>query len=115
MIFITNLNFNDRRSAKIKAHLEALQSRCHYLDLTINSERDKMLRIKQVHRDADGGMFADYDFSDEKSAEVMNFMWDNHNKLREVSLRMALKIADLVKISASNWQNLAKATCMKSQ
>ena len=112
VIFITNLNFNDRRSAKIKAHLEALQSRCHYLDLTINSERDKMLRIKQVHRDADGGLFADYDFTQEQSDAIMSFMWDNHNKLREVSLRMALKIADLVKISP-NWQGLAKATCMK--
>jgi hypothetical protein len=115
VIFITNLNFADRRSNKIKAHLDALQSRCHYLDLTINSERDKMLRIKQVHRDADGGLFADYDFSDEQSAEVISFMWDNHTKLREVSLRMALKIADLIKISPSNWQNLAKATCMKEQ
>ncbi len=113
VIFITNLNFNDRRSAKIKAHLEALQSRCHYLDLTINSERDKMLRIKQVHRDADGGLFKDYDFTQEQSDEVMSYMWDNHNKLREVSLRMALKIADLVKISPTNWKNLAKATCMK--
>lgn len=113
VIFITNLNFNDRRSAKIKAHLEALQSRCHYLDLTINSDRDKMLRIKQVHRDADGGLFADYNFTQEQSDEVMAFMWDNHNKLREVSLRMALKVADLVKISPNNWKNLAKATCMK--
>ena len=112
VIFITNLNFNDRRSAKIKAHLEALQSRCHYLDLTINSERDKMLRIKQVHRDAAGGLFAEYDFTDKQAEMILDFMWKNHDKLREVSLRMALKIADLVKISA-NWESLAKATCMK--
>ena len=112
MIFITNLNFSDRRSAKIKAHLDALQSRCHYLDLTVNTERDKMLRIKQVHRDADGGLFKDYDFDQVQTDEIMSFIWDNHNKLREVSLRMALKIADLVKIS-TNWKNLAKATCMK--
>jgi hypothetical protein len=113
VIFITNLNFADRRSAKIKAHLDALQSRCHYLDLTINSERDKMLRIKQVHRDADGGLFSDYDFNQEQCDTIIEFMWDNHSKLREVSLRMALKIADLVKISP-NWKNLAQATCMKS-
>jgi hypothetical protein len=113
VIFITNLNFSDRRSNKIKAHLDALQSRCHYLDLTINSERDKMLRIKQVHRDSDGGLFSDYDFTDEQSDEIISYMWDNHNKLREVSLRMALKIADLMKISSTNWKNLAKATCMK--
>jgi hypothetical protein len=115
VIFITNLNFSDRRSAKIKAHLDALQSRCHYLDLTVNSDRDKMLRIRQVHRDADetGGLFSDYDFTAEQSEMILDFMWDNHTKLREVSLRMALKIADLVKISAGNWKQLAKATCMK--
>ena len=115
VIFITNLNFSDRKSAKIKAHLEALQSRCHYLDLTINSERDKMLRILQVHRDSNdtGGLFSDYNFTDEQANTIMDFMWDNHNKLREVSLRMALKIADLVKISPNNWKNLAKSTCMK--
>jgi len=112
VIFITNLNFADRRSNKIKAHLEALQSRCHYLDLTIDTERDKMLRIKQVHRDADGGLFADYDFEADQSQMVLDFMWDNQDKLREISLRMALKIADLVKISP-NWRNLATATCMK--
>ena len=83
--------------------------------MTIDGDRDKMLRIKQVHRDADGGLFKDYDFNEEQSQTVINFMWDNHTKLREVSLRMALKIADLIKISPSNWQNLAKATCMKEQ
>jgi len=112
VIFITNLNFSDRKSNKIKAHLEALQSRCHYLDLTIDTERDKMLRIKQVHRDADGGLFKDYDFSAEQGDEILEFMWANQDKLREISLRMALKISDLVKIS-KNWKNLAMSTCMK--
>jgi hypothetical protein len=58
-------------------------------------------------------LFADYDFTTEQADEIISYMWDNHNNLREVSLRMALKIADLVKISA-NWRNLAKATCMKA-
>lgn len=112
VIFITNLNFSDRRSNKIKAHLEALQSRCHYLDLTIDTERDKMLRIKQVHRDTDGGLFSDYDFTAEQCDMILDFMWANHANLRETSLRMALKIADLVKISP-NWKNLASSTCLK--
>jgi hypothetical protein len=112
-IFITNLKFGNLKSKKLQDHLEALQSRCHFLDLTIDGDRDKMLRIKQVHRDADGGLFADYDFTDEQAQNVIDFMWDNHTKLREVSLRMCLKIADLVKISPNNWQNLAKTTCMR--
>jgi len=113
-IFITNLKFGNLKSKKLQDHLEALQSRCHFLDLTIDGDRDKMLRIKQVHRDADGGLFKDYDFDEEQSQMVIDFMWDNHTKLREVSLRMCLKIADLVKISPGNWKNLARTTCMKS-
>ena len=113
IIFITNKSFDTKKAGKMQPHLDALQSRCHFLDLTVDSERDKMLRIKQVHRDADGGLFVDYDFTQEQTDEIMSFIWDNHNKLREVSLRMCLKIADLVKISA-NWRELAKATCMKS-
>jgi hypothetical protein len=113
-IFITNLKFDNVKSKKLQDHLEALQSRCHFLDLTIDSERDKMLRIKQVHRDADGGLFKDYDFDEVQATEVLDFMWDNHTKLREVSLRMSLKIADLVKISPANWKNLARTTCMKA-
>ena len=112
-IFITNLKFENVKSKKLQDHLEALQSRCHFLDLTINSERDKMLRIKQVHRDADGGVFKDYDFEENQSTEILDFMWENHGKLRELSLRMALKIADLRKMSVLNWKRLAETTCMK--
>jgi hypothetical protein len=113
IIFITNKSFDAKKAGKMQPHLDALQSRCHFLDLTVDSERDKMLRIKQVHRDSDGGLFVDYDFTEEQTDEIMSFIWDNHTKLREVSLRMCLKVADLVKIS-TNWRELAKATCMKA-
>ena len=38
----------------------------------------------------------------------------NQNRLREISLRMALKIADLTKVSSDNWKALAATTCMKN-
>jgi hypothetical protein len=115
VIFITNMNITDKKSKNIQPHLEALQSRSHYLDLTINSERDKMLRIRQVHRDATdtGGLFSDYFFENGEDGQILDFMWEHKSKLRELSLRMCLKIADLVKISPKNWQNLAKNTVMR--
>lgn len=114
VIFITNLNFSTARG-KIAAHVDALQSRCHYLDLTINTERDRMLRIKQVHRDSQdtGGLFKDYDFENQEDQLIMDFMWDNRENLSEVSMRMALKIADLVRISPNNWKVLTENTCFK--
>lgn len=112
-IFITNLKFENLKSKKLQDHLEALQSRCHFLDLTVNSERDKMLRIRQVHRDAEGGLFVDYNFDGGEADQILDFMWTNKGKLRELSLRMCLKIADLVKISPTNWRALAESTCMR--
>ena len=111
VIFITNLKFDNLKSKKLQDHLEALQSRCHFLDLTLNTMRDKFLRIKQIFRKGD--LFQDYDMTPEQGEEILQFMSDNKDRLREMSLRMALKIADLRKISP-NWQSLAENTCMRN-
>jgi hypothetical protein len=110
-IFITNLKFDKMKSQKLRDHLDALQSRCHYLDLTLDTMRDKILRIKQIAKD--GVLFADYDFEPEVQDEIIAFMDANQNRLREMSLRMAIKIADLRKMSMLNWKRLAETTCMK--
>ncbi len=110
VIFITNLKFDNIKSKKLQDHLEALQSRCHFLDLTLDTTRDKILRIRQIFRKGD--LFQDYNFTPEQGEEIVQFMQDNHARLREISLRMALKLADLTKVS-SNWQALAESTCMR--
>ena len=108
--FITNIKFENVRSKKLQDHLDALQSRCHYLDLTLDTMRDKILRVKQIAQKGD--LFKGYKFSKEEESEIIDFIADNCNRFREVSLRMALKVADLKKIS-SNWRSLAESTCMK--
>jgi hypothetical protein len=112
VIFITNLKFDQMKSQKLRDHLDALQSRCHYLDLTLDTMRDKLLRIKQIAKD--GVLFADYDFDEYAQDDIIDFMHTNKERLREVSLRMALKIADLRKSFAGNWKRMAETTCMKS-
>jgi hypothetical protein len=111
VIFITNLKFDKMKSQKLRDHLDALQSRCHYLDLTLDTMRDKILRIKQIAKD--GVLFADYEFEPETEDDIIAFMDTNQNRLREMSLRMTLKIADLRKLSATNWRRLAETTCMR--
>ena len=112
VIFITNLKFDTMKSQKLRDHLDALQSRCHYLDLTLDTMRDKVLRIKQIAKD--GVLFSEYDFEPCVQDEIVEFMEANQNRLREMSLRMALKIADLRKSFAGNWKRMAETTCMKS-
>jgi len=109
IIFITNVKF-ERTRGKLKDHLDAIMSRCHYLDLTLDTMRDKFLRCKQIVAD---GMLDEYKFSDEDKADLMDYIYTNKNKLREMSLRMVLKIADLKKMNATKWKSYAESTCMK--
>ena len=110
-IFITNIKFDNVKSKKLRDHLEALESRCHYLDLTIDSERDKILRIKQIVGD---GMLNDYNFSSDEQSEIINFIDHNKKRLRELSLRMVLKIADLKKSFPERYQRVAEVSCMRN-
>ena len=107
-IFITNLKF-DKVKGKLREHLNALESRCHYMDLTIDTERDKMLRIKQVIQD---GMLNEYKLSDEVKEEIIDFVDINRNRLRELSLRTVLKVADLAVAFPNKWEAMAENTVM---
>ena len=112
VIFITNLKFDQMKSQKTRDHLDAIQSRCHYLDLTLDTMHDKILRIKQIART--GELFLDFAFNQFDQDLIIEFMTDNQARLREVSLRMAIKIAQLKKSFPLKWVALAKTTCMKS-
>jgi len=108
-IFITNLKFDHVKSKKLRDHLSALESRCHYMDLTIDSERDKMLRIKQVVRD---GMLKEYKFDAAMQEEIIDFVDINKKRLRELSLRTVLMVADLAKAFPAKWEAMAENTVM---
>ena len=109
-IFITNLKFENVRSKKLQEHLAALESRCHYIDLRMDTDREKVLRIKQIVKD---GMLDSYELPEGGQAEVVEFIDDNRNAMRELSLRTVLKVADLRKSFPAKWQDMARVTVMK--
>jgi hypothetical protein len=109
-IFITNIKFDHVKSKKLRDHLEALESRCHYLDLTIDTEREKILRIKQIVRD---GMLDKYEFEEGAVEQLLDFTMSNSKRMRELSLRTIIKLADLRKSFPDRWQAVAEVTCMR--
>jgi len=108
-IFITNMKF-DKVKGKLREHLEALESRCHYMDLTIDTERDKMLRIQQVIED---GMLDGYALDDAVKTDIIDFVDVNKSRLRELSLRTVLKVADLAVSFPDRWASFAENTVMR--
>ena len=114
IIFITNLDFDSliERGHKIGPHLSALISRSHYIDLAMKTQRDYVIRIRQV---VDAGMLKAHGLNDQQQTDVMRFVDDNIDRLRELSLRAVIKIANLRKANAAKWESVARVTCCKNK
>lgn len=112
VIFITNYDFDAMIATgnKLAPHFEALVSRSHYLDLAMKTKLDYMVRIKQVVR---RGMLAKRGFNSAETTMMLEFIENNMERLRELSLRMVVKISGLYKMDKINWQKLAKQTCFR--
>jgi hypothetical protein len=112
IIFITNYDFDAmiQRGHKLAPHFAALISRSHYVDLAMKSDRDYMIRIKQVVRQ---GLLNG--LTDIQKSDVMGFIEANAHQMRELSLRMVLKVASIRKMDMPAWEALAKITCCKNK
>ena len=70
----------------------------------------KVVALKQIVTD---GMLNEYKFSETEQSDLLDYIHTNRNKLREMSLRMVLKIADLKKMNGEKWKRYVEMTCMR--
>lgn len=113
IIFITNVDFQREIDAdsKMSPHFEAMMSRSLYLDVDLRSKRDAFTRIKQVVTQTP---ILD-NISKEDQWKVLNWIWENADNLRDLSLRTAKKLATLIETTQDKWESLAKKTLCKVQ
>ena len=112
IIFITNLDFDAmiNKGHKLAPHMNAMISRSHYIDLTMKTKRDYMIRIKQV---LDKGMLDREGIEKSAQLDVVSFIDMHQNSMRELSLRMVLKVAGIRSMNSPKWMAIAKITCCK--
>jgi hypothetical protein len=109
IIFISNYDFDAmiERGHKLAPHLQAMVSRSHYIDLSLKTRRDYLVRIRQVIKQ---GLLGD--LTPTARNEVMVFIESHSDKLRELSLRMAIKLGTLRK-QGGDWERIARVTCCR--
>lgn len=113
VIFLTNIDLaaKAQEDYKMSGHYKALVSRSHYIDLDMRTAADYVTRIQMCIEDG----LLDH-LPDDQREEVMDFITENYHDLREVSLRIALKIADARKMEGRfDWKEYAKVTCCKNR
>jgi hypothetical protein len=112
IVFITNVDFTQVRSPRIQNHLEAIVSRCHYMNLGIRTVREKMIHIRNVVDKTD--MLKGHGFGPEETNEIMDYVISNADRLREVSLRSCLKVAGLRRAMPDRWRRFADKNVLKA-
>ena len=114
MIFITNKDFDAMiaNQDKFSVHYEAFISRSYYIDLAMRNRRDYLIRIKDVIDNE--GMLTDKLNSDQIK-DVLSYIETNLYTLREVSLRIAGKIAGIMNEFPNSWERNCNVTCRKAQ
>lgn len=113
IVFITNIDFDEQinKGSKLSPHFDALISRSFYVNLGIKTKRELILRIKQVVKEEK--MLRQEGLSEHEEDMILSFIEQNASKLRELSLRMCAKLADIFKIDGNNFEKLAKVTCFR--
>ena len=110
IIFITNTDF-ENTAKKLQDHTSAMISRSHYISLGMKTKRDYVIRIKQV---VTQGLFKNLNLGEAEIKDVMDYIDSHIDTLRELSLRMALKLGGLRKDSPDIWRDLADVTCTRN-
>lgn len=115
IIFITNINFDKtvrEGRGKFVPHMEAIMDRCFYLDMTIDTLREKLIRIDQVARDM--GMLIKNKLEPNEVEEVLAFVHENAARFRGLSLRKVVQLGSLRRMRAGDWQRVAQVTLFRN-
>lgn len=117
MIFITNLPLHLMAAGNHKnaAHLSALMTRALYVDLKLNTSAQIVAWIEFLVKKANI-LVAEHGLSKDQQAEVVQYLNDNVENLRDVSIRTAIQIAGFMNTSLENgtdWKHLAKVILWK--
>lgn len=105
IIFITNKSLKVNSDSKLSCHLQALESRSLSININIDNNNQLVLLIEHIikHNNIIDNNIVD---------DIINFMADNCNNFKELSIRTAEKMGMLYKVNSENWLAIAEKTLL---
>lgn len=104
VILISNVGFGSA-GGKIGAHLDALKDRSFTLTIANNSRESlfKQLCFMVIKKN----LLSSFSLSTGQIQDILMYVENNIESLPKISLRLAIKLAQLVKESPDNWYQMA--------
>jgi hypothetical protein len=111
VVFLTNepLYTKSLKDNKMAPHYKALISRSLYLDLTLQSVTDRIIRIRDVFMSK---MVKNLNISNAQAKEILEFTLENRDMYIDLSLRMMVHQANLLLADPNHWKDDARTMLM---
>lgn len=106
IILISNIGTN-KKASKLGDHLDALKDRSYLLKVSDNSRESLFNQVcfMVVKKD----LLVSYSLDKIQQDELLKFIEDNLDKFTKISLRLAMKLAQLIKSNPNDWRSLANS------
>lgn len=111
MILLTNIDMQARvaKGVKMAPHFQALMSRSLYLDLTMKTNREILIRIEDVFKNV---MAPTMNISKAQTTEIFGFVKANADRFNDLSLRLMVHVVDIFHLGG-DWKEMVTITKMK--
>lgn len=116
MIFITNTDFQgiiDEGRSRLVPHLEALMSRSMYLDLAVHNRRAIAIWVNYLIQQKNILVYH-YGVSKTQQKQAVDWLLDNRDTVRTLSIRDAMKIGQMMAAEGSDWERTAEILLLKT-
>jgi hypothetical protein len=112
VVLISNIGFNGKKS-KLQEHLDALKDRSYSLQISdcTNENLFQQVCFMVVKKE----LLKGYQLDGEKQSEILDYIGSNLDKLHKISLRLAMKLADLMRANPKDWKSMADSGLLSGQ
>lgn len=110
IIYLSNVDFSREveRGTKMSVHYEAFLSRAHFISTVMKDSRERLIWVKSIVNTEE---FRDeHNLTLATSLQIRDWLSANVNRLREISVRTAVKVADLIRAMPTTWSETAEET-----
>lgn len=116
LIFITNTDFQrivDEGKSKLAPHFEAMMNRSIYVDLRLHGRRAVALWVKHIVS-KNNILIDKFSLTARQQNECLDYILKNQDKLRTLSIREALKLAQFMRVDPINWERTANIVLLRN-
>lgn len=104
VVLISNIGFS-RKKSKLQEHLDALKDRSYSLQISSNTKEELYQQVcfMVVKKD----LLKEYGLSASQQSEILDYIGDHLEEIEKISLRLAMKLAALMKANREEWRSMA--------